>query len=888
MTARLHALLLAGALACAPSASAQTPPADGITALLDRLQTLLQDGNAGDLGSLLSPAFPADDLAPFSEYLFQPDTRRAIVAERDRAPLAGALPGDGYRLVTELYTETPLRARIVTALVDVRRPAGDAADSWRIVGAQAVTSIDGLFRLRVNASTQFTARNLTVTAEDLRVTLSDGSVFLIESEAGVTGLVLLGRGVMHFAPGPETERGQLRIFSGSDTLDTPFESAFVRLNPFEYEARVTTASLTPAAVNPRDLRRAQDVLARDGPKSFSLDLRDLSSDVWYLLPPSGDFLAEVRTRRYGTLTYLRSATQAEDITVFDRDDRHTIALYPSAQRRVGHGLSFNEDDRRDYDVLDYDIEANVSPDTAFIDGRVRMRIRMQSADVSSLTLRLADELAVRSIGSVEYGRLLYLRVRDQNNVIVNFPVALRRGAELTLLVTYAGRVTPQDISDEGVQEGESRPNEPLLTIPPEPNLLLSSRTFWYPQNPVTDYATGTLRIILPEGYGCAASGQLRADDDVTLRDLLTLTEGRSFVFSARDPVRYFAVVVSKFARVADRTIEVAPDRNNPTASRTLRIAVEANPRQQRLGRGLVDTLDAMMRFYADLAGDVPYGSMTMALVEDELPGGHSPAYMAVLNNQMPTSRLTWRGDPAAFSGFPEFFAAHELAHQWWGQAVGWRNYHEQWLSEGFAQYFAALYAQHARGERTFVDMLRQFRRWAIAESDQGPIALGSRLGHIRDERRVFRALVYNKGAAVLHMLRRLVGDEHFFNGMRRFYREQKFRKAGTDDLRAVFEAESGRPLDRFFDRWIYGVDIPRLRYTATVAPGRVGVRFTQIGDQLFDVPVTVTVVYADGRAEDSVVSVTEQRVDWTLPTRAPVRRVLVNRDFAAVAVFERY
>jgi hypothetical protein len=886
MNLRLLAIVLTGALVCSGPAAAQTPPADGVTALLERFETALQQGAGGDLGSLVGPAFPADDLDEFKAFLLKDETRRAVVAERDRAPLTGTLPGDGYRLVAELYTESPLRARIVTAMLDVRRPQGGAADSWRIIGAQALTSIDGLFRLRINTLKQFTARNLTVTAEDLRVTLADGSVFLVESEVGVTGLVLLGRGVMHFSPSPETERGQLRIFSGGDSLDAQFDSAFVRLNPYEYDDRVSTKSLTPAAVNPRDLRRAQEMLARDGPKSFSLDLRDLSADPWYLLPPPGDFLAEVRTRRYGTLTYMRSGTQAEDITVFDRDDRHTIALYPSSQRRVAHGLSFNEDERRDYDVLDYDIQANISPEQAVIDGRVRMRIRVQSSEISSLTLRLADELTVRNIVSTEYGRLLYLRVRDQDNVIVNFPVALRQGAEVTLLVTYSGRVTPQEISDEGLQEGDSRRDDPLL-IPPEPNVLLSSRTYWYPQNPIADYATGTLRVILPEGYGVAASGQLRMGDEVTLRDLLTLTDGRSFVFSAREPIRYFAVVVSRFTRVTERTIELPPSEHNPDEVSSLRIAIEANPRQQRVGRGLVDDLEAMMRFYAGVVGDVPYESVTVALVESELPGGHSPAYLAVLNNQVPNSRYTWRGDPAAFASFPEFFAAHELAHQWWGQAVGWRNYHEQWLSEAFAQYFAALYAQHARGERTFVDMLRQFRRWAIAESDQGPISLGSRLGHIKDERRVFRALVYNKGAGVLHMLRRLIGDEHFFDAIRRFYREQKFRKASTDDLRVAFEQEAGRPLVRFFDRWIYGETIPRLRYSTTVEPGRVRVRFEQMDSELFDVPVTVSVVYANGRIEDFVVPVAEQQVEWSSPARGAVKQVVVNRDYAAVAVFER-
>ena len=160
---------------------------------------------------------------------------------------------------------------------------------------------------------------------------------------------------------------------------------------------------------------------------------------------------------------------------------------------------------------------------------------------------------------------------------------------------------------------------------------------------------------------------------------------------------------------------------------------------------------------------------------------------------------------------PEFFLAHELAHQWWGQAVGWRNYHEQWLSEGFAQYFAALYAQHQRGD----DVVR---RRAAADAQVGDRRVAIRGRSIsatasatsRATSRVFRALVYNKGAAVLHMLRRLVGDEAFFRGLRRFYATSRFHKAGTDDFRAAMEAETGRSLERFFERWIYGSTLPQL------------------------------------------------------------------------------
>src|SRR6187399_2659214 len=113
-------------------------------------------------------------------------------------------------------------------------------------------------------------------------------------------------------------------------------------------------------------------------------------------------------------------------------------------------------------------------------------------------------------------------------------------------------------------------------------------------------------------------------------------------------------------------------------------------------------------------------------------------------------------------------------------------------------------------------MLRQFRRWSLSQSDQGPIHLGYRLGHIKNDPRVYRAIVYNKGAAVLHMLRRFVGDEAFFLGLQRFYVTARFDKAGTEDFRRAMEAESNVSLERFFEDWIYQSALPRLKVSYQV------------------------------------------------------------------------
>ncbi len=281
----------------------------------------------------------------------------------------------------------------------------------------------------------------------------------------------------------------------------------------------------------------------------------------------------------------------------------------------------------------------------------------------------------------------------------------------------------------------------------------------------------------------------------------------------------------------------------------------------------------------------------MVVSESELPGGHSPAYFVIVNQTLPTANVTWRADPVSFDSYPSFFLAHEIAHQWWGQAVSWKNYHEQWISEGFAQYFAALYAGEMNGPAALSGVMRQMRRWALDETGAGPIYLGYRLGHLEGDSRVFRALVYNKAAIVLHMLRRMAGDERFFAGLRRFYEQSLFEKAGTDDFRRVMEAETGLNLERFFERWIYGFGVPTIRVSHTVERNPDGTSAVVVTAQhqgpVYDLPITVEIELASGAVRQAVLVLTAAAGELRVPVEGRVRRVSVDSDSAALARFLR-
>ena len=175
---------------------------------------------------------------------------------------------------------------------------------------------------------------------------------------------------------------------------------------------------------------------------------------------------------------------------------------------------------------------------------------------------------------------------------------------------------------------------------------------------------------------------------------------------------------------------------------------------------------------------------------------------------------------------------------------------------GFAQYFAALYAERDRGDEVFSGMLRQMRRWAIDQSIEGPVYLGYRLGHIKGDGRVFRALVYNKGAMVLHMLRRWSATTRS-SGPAPVLRDVEVPEGRHRRLPRAMEKADRARLVPFFDALDLRVRDPALAFTSTIAGAKARVRLEHRA-RSFPTPVTVTAHSTSTASEDVVVPVTEQ------------------------------
>lgn len=226
---------------------------------------------------------------------------------------------------------------------------------------------------------------------------------------------------------------------------------------------------------------------------------------------------------------------------------------------------------------------------------------------------------------------------------------------------------------------------------------------------------------------------------------------------------------------------------------------------------------------SELPGCVPQSVWISPDVRDYMPGpfaraGDIVALFSRLIGPFPYEKLAHVQSSTRYGGMENasaiFYAdniyrrrsmsegliAHETAHQWFGDAVTTREWPHVWLSEGFATYFAAVWAEQSRGDTAMLAEVRGMRQTVLNDklTAEKPIVDET----LSDLRYVLNSLVYQKAGFTLHMLRQEVDDSAFFQGVRSYYAKYRHGNALTNDFAREMEASSGKKLDWFFDQWM--------------------------------------------------------------------------------------
>lgn len=785
--------------------------------------------------------------------------REAFAADETQLRVLGGLRpvrGTHRRAVdVQIFTATEPRSRVeYWRLLLERRGA-----RWAFVEREIGAHVGGLVHLPLHPEA-WRVRGVLLRLEDFELRMEDGSLFRTSEAVGPTALVFVGRGRVRFSPRPAAESEQLRQFAGSTELDREVKWAFVRLHPDDFEGLLDTTRLEP---DPRASRRRREALARwkeRAGRSFMIDA-NLPRSPWWLYPNPGDALVDFPWKHGDVLTYVVATSDAEDINLFERDRGLQICAYPSA----GRPARTRGAPPRDVDVLNHSLIARFDPSRLLLSAVDTLRLRLLSP-ASTVRLRLHDDFEVSSVSSEEGSSLLFFRVREQGSIVIALGPLAERTDELALTVRYSGQHDPLSIEHELLQlfpDPGAYVDNAFLTEPP---LVYSSRTAWYPRPGDEDYATLRAQFDTPEDLLAVTGGELVS---------VETAEGRArATYQLSEPGKYFSAVVGRLEDLGMRQLGEQKVRGFG-APRTI-----GETRDQMV------TAEELLAFYAERFGPCPYPAVNTVIAEGTIPGGHSPPGLVYLQRR--PAMLAGQPlpeDPASFAEMPDFFLAHELAHQWWGQGVAPASYRDEWLSEAWAQYSAALWVRHRKGDDAFRSLLERLAGWAKDHNDDGPIHLGHRLGRLKRDPRIRRALVYDKGACVLHMLRQLLGDEAFFGGARSFLDEYRYDKATTEDLRAAFEDASGLDLEPYFEQWIYGTGLPTLLWSERTVETPDGHETTvQVQTRDLPGPLPLEIRVRTGETWDvRTVMLDPAGGSWTIRSRDPLRDVRINEDRGILA-----
>lgn len=744
------------------------------------------------------------------------------------------------RLLLHVFFEGPDEAKFEGWAIRTTLEDGVA----KIAERDTRSTISGLFRMEMIPEA-IPISKFSFRQQDAVFHLNKGSLFRMMTGKEIAGIVFLGEGSFEFAPKDPIEQQQVELFSKKKTIQTPLEHLYIRSSPDNLEAILSSVLSIPGAPNQAVYERAREIEKVYNPDVFGVKV-PLSEELWYPRLERNEFFTEMKTG-YGILIYQHSPRDSEDVLLSLKDKDQIISYYSSS------GLATFVTEKEDAQIQSYDMNVSCNPVSDYISGVARIKLRAEQ-NTTTIGMRLNPMLRVSQIHSSQ-GPLLYFQQRETNKLQVVLNDPLKESEELSLELFYQGRVPADQGRAEVALLDQSETN---VYVPP--TSLYSNQARWYPQLESDPYMTMTMSISVPDGYSAISNGVLTGTEK---------EEGRSiFKYKSDRPMKYFSMLVGRF----DDTYSF----NSIVPIRVHYYAIDKNLAMETAG-----TADQILRFYSAYFGEFPYQNLTIALRPLLVEGGHSPATLVILNRVYTYFNIRTKKDPMTFPDFPVFLLAHELAHQWWGQAVGWRTYRDQWLSEGFAQFAATEFLRNeADGQEAWVKLSKTYEEWVDKKTHAGPLILGARLGHLVNDRQAYTALLYNKGAYVLNMLKLMMGPEAFSKSLQEFFRDYQYQRAGVSEFMKTAQKYSSEDLTPFFQQWLWRWKTPVISWTQKInveqTNSSIQLRFSQSQENFFQIKLPVEAKGKQGQVFRTLVSLNKPVEEVVLSVPFRVQSVVID------------
>jgi len=734
-------------------------------------------------------------------------------------------------------------------------PAPSAGDLYRQL---RTVGLDG--------SRVFRVREMSLDRSAVHITLEDGTIAFTEDVLGrVTGAFFEGDGEVLLAPPTRMERASMALFTGAAILEEKFGTAYFRFSDDTYTEM--QPQLRPAE-NAREFitqwnQTAKNLADVDAMRLLVTFSRLLPSTTTGpqdepVLVPDHMLHARLQGEKLGTFDIFFDDRSPEPIGAGQLKTVEGQSYYnvwtsfaPSAGAPLPAKEKIESVPDPEISVSQYKIKAEVRPPTTLsVDASLQVDIHRGGA--RAVLFELSRFLQVKQVEMdghpVEFIHNQALEgtqlARRGNDVIaVIFPESLRAGQKVQLHFVYGGDV----LSEAGGGL-----------------LYVGARGTWYPNQGVA-MSNFDMEFHYPPGWTLVATGKKAeppASGPAEGQGMITPPPDQVSRWVSERPIpvagfnlgRYdqavahaATVTVESYAAGIERTFPKGSEFVLPALPKTAPMPQEQTPMivpapaptPARNAQSVADRSAQAVEFFSRRFGPYPYGSLALTQMPGDLSQGWPGLiFLSSFSYLTPREKAQLHLSPVN-TVLSNIVIAHETAHQWWGDLISWRGYHDQWISEGLANYSALmmLEAEDAGQFRLAMDKYRddllEKNKNDLALMDAGPVTMGSRLScSLLPEG--YEAISYGRGTWLFHMLRYMLrdgeqkprqstarnsdpADEPFMRALRAMREGYAGKAISTEDMLRSFEEylppslwyEGKKSLDWFYQGWVNGTAIPR-------------------------------------------------------------------------------